>query len=336
MPPYSRDRRPATGRREFLRLAAGLAAVLLVCGGACAAGKTADRPDFRPFCIVMLPDTQRYCEEFPGFFRDQTQWVVDNVAREKIAFVTHVGDVVQSRGQSPKEWAIGAKCLSLLDKVVPWGVAIGNHDYDSFATGKSPTFIKHFGPDRFRKFPWYGGASPNKLNSFQTFSAGGVKMLALHLEAGAPDGAIKWAGGVLTKHAKLPALVTTHIYLAPKKKRRPLTAWGNRPRDMNSGQAIWEKLIRKHPNVFMVLSGHFVGEFHQVSENDSGEKVIEVIVDFQGRPKGGNGWMRLIHFDPAKDEIRFTTYSPSFKRYEDDADSKFTFPLSILRKRLGK
>ena len=48
---------------------------------------------FAVFKIVVLPDTQIYSESYPEIFYSQTDWIVDNVVAEDIAFVTHLGDV---------------------------------------------------------------------------------------------------------------------------------------------------------------------------------------------------------------------------------------------------
>lgn len=293
-----------------------------------------------PFTIVMLPDTQFYSEKFPRYFRDQTKWIVENTGKENIVFVTHAGDIVQSGGRQRSEWKVADECMSMLDGVVPWGVAIGNHDYDNFAKGLGKTFARHFGPRRFQNRSWYGGASPNGLNSYQLFTGGGMRFLILHLEMNVPDKAITWAKGILGKHPGLPTIVTTHAYLNPKSKNRPTAPWGGKKRRArgNSAQAVWAKLISLNPQIFMVLNGHYANppEYHQTSTNRAGRKVIEVVADYQSRPNGGNGWLRLIRFDPEEGKIRFTTYSPSLKKFETDANSRFSLPLSILTSRLAK
>ena len=49
-----------------------------------------------PFSLVVLPDTQFYSQSYPNTFIAQTQWVVDNLTSRNIAFVSHLGDIVQS------------------------------------------------------------------------------------------------------------------------------------------------------------------------------------------------------------------------------------------------
>jgi len=327
-----RTNRSGITRRGFLAALTGGAGLAVL--GPTARAAASDKP----FTIVMLPDTQVYSEKLPKYFRDQTKWIVANAKKENIVFVTHVGDIVQFFGQRPAEWKLADECMSMLDGVVPWGVAIGNHDYDVAMKPEGKTFVKHFGPQRFAKCDWYGGASPNGLNSYQFIDGGGVRMLILHLETNVPEPALVWAQGILKKHPKLPTVLTTHIHLNPKMKGRPAAAWQAKKfkGKVNSAQAVWTKLIRPNPQVFLTLSGHYANppEYHQVNPNDAGKKVIEVIADYQTRKNGGDGWLRLIRFDPPKDEISFRTYSPSLDKFETDASSQFTLPYEIVRSRL--
>ena len=53
----------------------------------------------------------------------------------------------------------------------------------------------------------------------------------------------------------------------------------------------------------MVMSGHNTGEASSVSYNDAGLEVIEILADFQLRPRGGNGWLVLLKFLPAKNQM---------------------------------
>ena len=289
--------------------------------------------DQEPFTIVMLPDTQFYAENYPQYFHDQTEWVRQNAEKENIVFVTHVGDIVQNGDAAPNEWKVADEAFSRLKGVVPWGVAIGNHDYDlGEPPGRASVFRKTFGPQRFAGNAWYGGSSENELNSYQLFSGGGGRFLIFHLEADIPNEAIAWVEGVLERHPGTPAIVSTHIYMSTGgRAQEPFYR-----KDIgNSGEAVWNKLIKKNSWIFMVLCGHWPaadGEWHQVSANEAGQPVVEILADYQSRENGGNGWLRLITFVPKSNHIQFRTYSPSLDQYETDADSQFTLPLDFAER----
>jgi hypothetical protein len=55
-----------------------------------------------------------------------------------------------------------------------------------------------------------------------------------------------------------------------------------------------------------------------------GQTVHTLLSDYQGRPSGGNGWLRIMHFVPADNTIQVMTYSPTLDQFESDGDSEFT------------
>jgi len=284
-----------------------------------------------PFSIVMLPDTQQYSRKFPELFYAQTQWIKENRDKENIVFVTHVGDVVNDRKKDTNQWLVAHKAMSVLDGVVPWGVAIGNHDYDSTACrpDQATAFLEYFSPERFRRYPWFGGASTNGLNTYQLISAGGIDLLLLHLELDVPDNAIDWASGVLRAHPQRAVIVTTHSYLngvtGTNGYNTAVAKHGN------SAREVWSKLIRCQPQIFLVLCGHHsrTVAYHQVSTNNAGARVVEMLADYQREHNGGDAWLRLLRFVPAEGEIQVRTYSPALKTFRTDPKNQFTVPLEL-------
>ncbi len=324
------------GRQEWsvsIRSArcAWLLAALVAAGAASCAAPPASPDAHRPFTVAMLPDTQVYSKSHPDLFYAQTRWIRENREKENIVFVTHMGDIVNDRSKIASQWEVASKAMAMLDDVVPWGVAIGNHDFDGAADkSKATAFLQHFGPQRFARFPWYGGAAPNGLSSCQFFSGGGVDFVIFHLEADIPDAAIEWARGVLKKHPDRAAIVSTHIYLRGRDGigRETQPAYN---KSGNSGEKIWDRLVRGSPQIFMVLCGHQgrTDEYYQISTNDAGGRVLEILADYQKRARGGDGWLRLIRFVPERREIQVRTYSPVLDRFETDATSEFTLPWDV-------
>jgi cysteine-rich repeat protein len=83
------------------------------------------------FSIVALPDTQtlvRYdTPDDARTFDCQTEWIKANKDRLNVAFVLHVGDVVQN-DTSDEQWARAKKSMCVLHDAVPYFVSLGNHD----------------------------------------------------------------------------------------------------------------------------------------------------------------------------------------------------------------
>ena len=123
-------------------------------------------------------------------------------------------------------------------------------------------------------------------------------------------------------------IVVTHSYMYSDDTRvGPGDDWNPRryAPNKNDGDDMWEKFVRKHQNIFLVLSGHILhdGLGRLTSTGDKGNKVHEILANYQVRGKGGDGWLRIMTFQPARNKIVVTTYSPVLERYATDADNQF-------------
>jgi hypothetical protein len=279
------------------------------------------------YTIIALPDTQNYSTTSP-IPPKQTQWIVDQLALRNIRFVTHLGDVVD-QGDNTAAWQRMSDVLGALDPHVPYSVVRGNHDADPPSLWACPcqAFLGWFGEARYLGFDWYGGSDPNpdRPSFYQFFEADGVRFLHLGIALQyTSDGVVEWAQGVIDAHPGLPVIVTTHAYL---------DVGGRSP----NGEILWEQLIASNRGIWMVLNGHYKeptnppgdAEFHQVSVNDAGLPVIEMLANYQQRTFGGGGWMRIIEVDPDADEVRFSTYSPHYDAFEQDPESEFDIAFDL-------
>ena len=72
-----------------------------------------------------------------------------------------------------------------------------------------------------------------------------------------------------------------------------------------------------------MLCGHDSGEAFR-SDTVRGYTVYQVMADYQSRSNGGDGWLRILDFNPVEDLIYVKTYSPHLNKYETDSNSQFT------------
>jgi hypothetical protein len=132
-----------------------------------------------------------------------------------------------------------------------------------------------------------------------------------------------WAGNVIDQYHSRRVIVSTHNYVHgfyPTSSRSTI------------GRIIWKKLVEPHADqIFLVLSGHYENEIRITSSVD-GNFVHQLLSDYQGRPNGGDGWLRIIEFSPSIDEIAIKTYSPYLNKYETDSDSQFILDNKITEK----
>ena len=303
------------------------------------------------FSVIGLPDTQNYASSYPQIFTAQTEWVVDQRASLDIRFVSHYGDIVNNADQLV-QWDRADASMGVLDEAgILYGVCPGNHDITASGSSGQPyipsNYLSYFGPQRFAGKPWFGGASPSGMSSYQYFSAGGVEFLSLHIECDTPVRELAWAQGILDANRDRPVMLTTHRYLQDAEDYTsgvPLVASGRYPSvwysvegtytpDGIQSEEFFRWFVRKNPSIFLVQCGHFHEEFRQVSTNVAGLPVHEVLADFQDDPNGGDGWMRIMRFDTATNTIDVDTYSPTLAaiRTADESDFTLSVPFPSYR-----
>lgn len=284
------------------------------------------------FSIVVIPDTQHYKlvskeGEEPVWgnpvFESYVDWTAANLKSQRIAFVSHVGDIVDLNERP--QWRVARDCMDRLHGRVPYGISVGNHDMHD--NGDSSLFQEFFPESRYTDFDWYGESyagtdgnpsiSGSNANSFQLFSAEGLRFVLLHLECNAPDDVLAWAGSVLESHADRLAIVTSHMGLGPRDKPKDSRDYFDAPKGRmtwtkrhqqrgNSPEQMWDKCFRNHANLLMTCCGDQsrTQAMRQESQGVHGNTVHELLSDY-----GANG-LRVMRFVPQKNEIEVRTWNP--------------------------
>jgi hypothetical protein len=288
------------------------------------------------FTIVALPDTQFYSAKYPEIFKAQTQWIADNVAAKNIKLVLMEGDIVNGGGET-YQWQNADAAMKILDGKVPYMVAMGNHDYNQNQplgrTASATNFNKWFGPIRYTGQSWYQATftQGSNENYYGFFSFSGRDYIVVVLEAFPRDAVLDWANNVLAAHHGREAILLTHAYLYYDNTRIGRCDGFNAAKigvtDGNDGEPMWPKLVSKHPNISLVLSGHVTpgdgtGRLSELGVN--GNLVNQVVADYQTLANGGNGWLRIMTFHPSSNTIDVKTYSPWLNQYKTDSENQFT------------
>ncbi len=278
-----------------------------------------------PFTLVTLPDTQHYSESYPDVFMSQTQWIIANIQELNIAYVAHLGDIVQY-ADVIDQWENANDAISVLDTLptLPYGLAVGNHDQDPCCSGApdgTDNFNMYFPYARYAGVvDWYGGHYGNDNdNHYCFFSAGGMEFIVLHFEfdtSANPD-VLAWADQLLTQHSDKRAIIAMHY----------LCRTGN-PAPFSSQGAATYQALKHHSNLFMMHGGHISGEGIRTDTYD-GSTIYSILSDYQNRPSGGDGWLRYYEFQPANNQIVARTYSTTLNIHELDANSQFVLPYDM-------
>jgi carboxypeptidase family protein/calcineurin-like phosphoesterase family protein len=290
------------------------------------------------FTIIALPDTQFYSSTYPQIFSAQTNWIAQHVADQNIKLVVGLGDIVDGGGDLA-QWHNADAAVSALDGHVPYMMAIGNHDYDrnnpAGRTASTQNFNTFFGPQRYASASWYRGSFPSGSNEnfYGVITVNGTSYLILVLEFAPEDSALNWASGIISANQDKQIIIVTHMFTYADNTRisqcdENSTASFGVGQD-NNGEDMWWKLVRKFPNIHLVLSGHVVqgdGTGRRMDLGISGNLVNQILSDYQSQPLGGGGFLRIIKISQSLNRVSVTTYSPYLDEYKTDNHNQFTVP----------
>lgn len=297
-----------------------------------------------PFSLIVLPDTQCYTDPAKNllpYFTAQTAWIADQATNLNIRFVLHEGDLVENGGLASStnqiKWQNASNVMASLDGVVPYLVAYGNHDYtiNSDYTRNTELFNRSFPLQRFKASANVVDSTPygRSDNMGALLTAGGVDWLVVALEWAPRDSVIAWADQLIRRYPQRRVILLTHCYLYGDGWWHGMKGYHRSdPHDVpgvvNNGVELWDKLVRKHPNIALVLNGHAAHDAwpagaYRMDVGDGGNQVHQMMANYQWWPRGGDGYLRILQFDPAAARLSVKTYSPYLDKYATDAANQF-------------
>lgn len=273
-------------------------------------------------------------------FMSMTRWVKQRQTADNIKVVLHMGDIVNDNDRL-YQWENASSALGILDDAVPYLLAVGNHDMvpgnpawipDSSRNIKN--FNSFFPVSRFERKDWYGGSMTcsNKTsdnyynNSYHFIDAGNLEFIIISLEVAPTDAMLHWADSILSKHCSKRAVIITHSYMLADDRRDYPGGFGYLPPNGNTGEEIWNKLVKKHTNIFLVLSGHVTNNnTHRgllTSKGIYGNTIYQLLSG-----EGHDGWLRILQFVPSKNKIKVQSYSPWRPKSTDEQYLQYPFLL---------
>lgn len=282
------------------------------------------------YSFVVVGDTQILCESYPEEMGILYDWIVDNVQTKKIAYVFGLGDITNHT--TAAEWNVAKAAIAKLDGVVSYSLVRGNHDM-------SNAYNKIFSTDaylnQFEGFYKEGRAD----NTWRTFAAGGVDYLFVNLDYGASDDILNWAGEVIAVHPHHRVIISTHAYMHRNGARiTPSNSSASpNPKNLtdgsaNHGQQMWDKLIRKHENIFMVLSGHIATDNVEMyaAKGDHGNTVYQFLIDPQALDAdiGATGMVAILYFSEDGQKVTVEQYATARQKYYRGT-SQYSFEIPV-------
>ncbi len=294
--------------------------------------------------IAVLPDTEYYAWKYPELFYAQTGWIAEEALRRNIVYTVHLGDITQHNNH--EQWTVARKSFAMLDGKVPYALVPGNDDYDNLENDdweklrQSSNIHRYFNPKVISKWKTFGGFyQKDRLeNTYHLFRMHDRDWMILCLEMGPRDKIIHWANKILKEKKNHRTIVVTHAYLFRNnkrydhrngKERASPHPWGN------DGEELWQKLIKKHANIMIVMSGHVAtgGIGYRKDLGDHGNVVHQMMCDYQKKKMGGLAYMRLLEFLPDGKTVQVRTYSPYRKKLQISHLEDFKF---VLKEGKGK
>lgn len=270
------------------------------------------------YTFVWMTDTQFYSESAPQIYRNMTRWISENIDAMNIKFVFHTGDVV-NHTNDPAQWLRADAAMLYLDQSVPYSILAGNHDLTD-SEDPYENFLAYFGSDRF--LGWRANGDniwfyQNGEAGAQIIDTGSQNYLVLALGVWPDEEMVAWADAILKEHSEIPAILTTHDYMNKDGTRS------------ETGNRLFDEIVRKNPNVHLVLCGHnHNAEYRQDGLDDNNDGIVDrtvyqLLADYQETPNGGNGFMRLLTIDESEKRLTVSTYSPYLDQYNCFSEAEY-------------
>lgn len=280
------------------------------------------------FTLVALPDTQIIVQARTEIYRSLFEWIAANQESENIQYVLSLGDIVNN-GNASNQWETAKKGFELIDGKVPYTLIPGNHDYIDWNSYRPmDNYNNTFFTTDYADMDTLQGVyeEGHMENTYHCFSVQGINYMILALEFMPRDAVLEWACDVVETHPDYNVIVTTHGYLNGKGEREKTdsvskeyaTLLGD---DFNAGEDVWNKLVSRYSNIFMVLCGHVESDNYDVkhleSIGENGNTVHQIMANAQwldddlwGTSMKGAGLLLLMRFTDYGKTINLDFYSP--------------------------
>ncbi len=276
------------------------------------------------YSFAVLGDTQILALNYPDKFTALYDWVLGNVEAKKIKFVLGLGDITDDSTKA--EWELAKKNITRMDGIVPYSLVRGNHD---------STMAKYFTLKDYKDVlgGYYGS---DIFNSWQELVIGEIKYLIFTLDYGPTDAMLNWASEIIEAHPEHNVIITTHAYLfrdGTTLDAGDVVPPSNKGSKYNNGDHIWDKLVKKHENIVLVLSGHDPCDYVVAAQEKgvNGNIVTQMLIDPQGvdKAQGGVGLVTMLYFSEDGKTMQVETYSTDRKAFYLE-ENQFTLTLDIV------
>ncbi|MBE6667956.1 MAG: hypothetical protein E7607_06595 [Ruminococcaceae bacterium] len=296
------------------------------------------------------PYDNEYSDEDTNPYDNKTEylemlynWLIVNKDEHKIKYVMGLGDMTQKSYTA--EWDYAKEQLYKLNGIIPFSVVRGNHDKVEPQLWKKVNGKNYYDPDlRFNSLfnktfndsvyrAQIDGSyeSGDMSNTYNAFTVGNTKYLLLNLDYGASDAVLNWADGIIRKYSDHRVIIITHCYLfrdGTTLDRNDAYPASKSQGGENDGDDMWNKLVSKHKNIILVLSGHDPTDnvVCTRTEGINGNTVTQLLINPQHMDSklGSTATIAMLYFSEDGNTVTVRYYSVARNQYASEK-SQFTF-----------
>ena len=291
------------------------------------------------YCFAIVGDTQCLSWYHPEDVATVYDWIIDNKDEKNIQYVIGLGDMTEEC--KDYEWENITSQVYKLSGEIPYSVVMGNHDkYDKKSEGYSAedrssyVFNQMFYTDKYLEEldGWYEDGDVSC--SYNAIEIGQNKWLLLNLDFGPTDEMLTWASEIIESYPDHKVVISTHAYMyrdgstLDKNECYPSSEFNS---TFNDGDEMWNKLISKHENIVLVLSGHDPWDHivYTQDKGDNGNTVTQLLINPQYMDKyyDATGMVALLYFSEDATKMTVRYYSTTQNCYGSEL-SQFSLDLT--------
>ena len=274
----------------ILSVLAGLSGIF----GCRAAEVRSPDPDPAAVKIYLMGDTQKIVDQAPESFLDFMDALRDNVIKDGVSLVLHMGDITENSQDS--NWPVAQEGFYKLNGVVPYVLNIGNNDV--WQDPDADKFNAYFPLSRYNTQPSFVSNYDRHSNVAHQFNLGGIDWLVISIRYNPTEDILDWAEQLILANPDKKVILVNHE--------------GGSTRALTNAVS---RLAKRHENVVFLFAGHSLSR-HQLLTGDNGNRI---------------GYVRTCHHDAALDSYvcvvtldtrtgsaSFRYYSPLYGKYWDD------------------
>lgn len=269
------------------------------------------------FTVAVVGDTQTLSKNNSTALPIMYNHIRDTAAEKNLQCVFTLGDLTDTGAGKTSEWVAITNAMNVLNGVVPHNMMRGNHDhtdwYDQYIT------VENYGDGVVT----YDGTMKNYYREMQM---DGVDYLMVVFEYHPATAVQNWAAEVIENHPNHRVIISTHDFTNTSGTYASAGEVGD-------SSDLFHNVIKKFPNVVLVISGHYSCEDVVVgkSKGEHGNVITHVLVDPQEVDQpivNGAGLVAYLYFSNDGQDIEVEYYSPSRDQYYK-MTNQITFSLDL-------